>query len=102
MDLACPLISGLDGIEQVLRKAYDHLTTVRFPLLILLPKRNIYIVSFFICDLFFLVTDWLVVCKKQDGHLLEMGRNLAPLNRRLSVAAVHGVADSSKLTSPLI
>ncbi|KAA1063918.1 hypothetical protein PGTUg99_003578 [Puccinia graminis f. sp. tritici] len=54
----------LDGIEQVLKKAYDHLTT--------------------------------------DGHLLEMGKNLAPqLNRRLSIAAVHGVADSSKLSSPL-
>ena len=25
------LILGLDGIEQVLRKAYDHLTTVRYP-----------------------------------------------------------------------
>lgn len=58
------LEKGLDGIEQVLRKAYEHLTT--------------------------------------DGHLLEMGRNLAPqLNRRLSIAAVHGVADSSKLSSPL-
>ncbi|KAH9452558.1 hypothetical protein MJO28_008531 [Puccinia striiformis f. sp. tritici] len=56
------LEKGLDGIEQVLRKAHEHLET--------------------------------------DGHLLEMGKNLAPQLRRLSIAAVSGVADSSKLTSP--
>lgn len=58
------LEKGLDGIEQVLTKAYEHL--------------------------------------EADGHLLQMGKNLAPHKSiKVSKAAVHGVADSSKIIAPL-